>query len=107
MPILLIHICYSLQVKNCKQGTLDSIADHMCYELNVCIPQNAYAEVQPMEQASFDFVAAVIIPSDFGVQENKICHSFHVFPFYLPYIDATLCDSVILVLWMLNFKPAF
>ena len=47
MPILLIHICYSLQVKNCKQGTLDSIADHMCYELNVCIPQNAYAEVQP------------------------------------------------------------
>ena len=47
MPILLIHICYSLQVKNCKQETLDSIADHMCYELNVCIPQNAYAEVQP------------------------------------------------------------
>ena len=47
MPILLIHICYSLRVKNCKQGTLDSIADHMCYELNVCIPQNSYAEAQP------------------------------------------------------------
>ena len=28
---------YSLQVKNCKQGTLDFKADHMCYGLNVCI----------------------------------------------------------------------
>ena len=26
------------------------------------------------EQVSFDFMAAVIIRSDFGAQENKVCH---------------------------------
>ena len=29
------------------------------------------------------FMAAVNICSDFGVQENKICHCFHCFPIYL------------------------
>ena len=29
------------------------------------------------EQASFNFMAAVPIHSDFGAQENKICHYFH------------------------------
>ena len=33
------------------------------------------------EQASFNFMAAVTIHSDFGAHENKICHSFHVFPY--------------------------
>ena len=47
-------------------------------------------------------MAAVTIHSDFGAQENKICHSFHFCPFYLPWADA-----MILVFWMLNFKPAF
>ena len=32
----------------------------------------------------FNFMAAVIIHSDFGVQGKKICHCFHVFPLYLP-----------------------
>ena len=36
------------------------------------------------EQASFHFVAAVTICSDFGAQENKICHYFHFSPIYLP-----------------------
>ena len=29
------------------------------------------------------FMAAVIICSDFGAQENKLRHSFHCFPIYL------------------------
>ena len=29
------------------------------------------------EQASFNFMTAVTIHSDFGAQENKICHCFH------------------------------
>ena len=41
------------------------------------------------EQASFNFVAAVTVPSDFGAQENKICHCFHFCPFYLPRSDGT------------------
>ena len=33
---------------------------------------------------SLNFMAAVTVRSDFGAQENKICHCFHFFPFYLP-----------------------
>jgi len=31
-----------------------------------------------------NFMAAVTIFSDFGGQENKVSHSFHCFPIYLP-----------------------
>ena len=30
------------------------------------------------------FMAVVTIHSDFGAQENKVCHCFHCFPIYLP-----------------------
>ena len=43
------------------------------------------------EQVSFSFLASVTICSDFGVQENKICHYFHFFPIYLPCSDGTRC----------------
>ena len=36
------------------------------------------------EQASFDFMAAVIIHTDFGAQENKVSHCIHCFPIYWP-----------------------
>ena len=45
------------------------------------------------------------IRSDFGAQENKVCHCFHCFPIYLPWSDGTGC--MILVFWMLSFKPIF
>ena len=35
--------------------------------------------------------SAVTVCSDFPVQENKICHCFHFFPFYLPCSDGTRC----------------
>ena len=35
-------------------------------------------------QASFNFMAAVTICSDFGAQENEVCLRFHCFPIYLP-----------------------
>ena len=34
---------------------------------------------------SFNFMAAVTICSDFGAQENKVCHYFHYFSIYLPW----------------------
>ena len=37
-----------------------------------------------LRSKSFNFMAAVIVHSDLGVQENKICHCFHFFPLYLP-----------------------
>ena len=50
-------------------------------------------------------MAAVIICSDFGAQENKICLCFHFSP--------SICHEVMglvamfLSFWMLSFKPAF
>ena len=38
-----------------------------------------------------NFMAAVTICSDFGAQENKVCHCFHCFPIYLPWSDGTGC----------------
>ena len=47
-------------------------------------------------------MAAVTICSDFGAQKNKVCHFFHCFPIYWMGPDA-----MILVFWMLSFKPIF
>ena len=30
-----------------------------------------------------------------GAQENKICHCFHFFPFYLPWSDGTRCHDLV------------
>ena len=57
------------------------------------------------EQASFNIMTAVTIFSDFGAQEDKVCHFFHFFPIYLPWIDGP--DAMILVFLMLSFKPVF
>ena len=46
------------------------------------------------EQASFNFIAAVTICSDFGAKENKAPHCFHCFPIYLPWSDGTRCHDL-------------
>ena len=35
------------------------------------------------------------ICSDFGAQENKVCHCFHCFPIYLPWSDGTGCHKTL------------
>ena len=35
-------------------------------------------------------MVAITIHSDFGAQENKVCHCFHFFPIYLPWIRLDL-----------------
>ena len=57
------------------------------------------------EQAFLNFMAAVTFRSDFGTQVNKTGYCFHFSPMYLPWSD--WLDAMILVLWMLSFKPAF
>ena len=37
-------------------------------------------------------MAAVTICSDFGAQENKVCHCFHCFPIYI-YHEVTEPDA--------------
>ena len=48
-------------------------------------------------------MAAVTICSDFGAQENKVCHCFHCFSIYLPWSDGTRCHD----LSFLNVKLLF
>ena len=57
------------------------------------------------EQASFNFMVAVTVYSDFGAQENKICHYFHFFPSICH--EVMELDAMIFIFWMLNFKSAF
>ena len=57
------------------------------------------------EQASFNFMAAVTICSDFGAQENKISHCFHCFPMICQEVMGP--DTMIFLFWMLSFKPTF
>ena len=54
----------------------------------------------PRSKRSFYFVAAVTICSDFGAPKNKVCHCF-------PSICHEVMgpDAMILVFWMLSFKP--
>ena len=42
----------------------------------------------------FSLIAAIAICSDFGAQENKICHRFHCFPIYLPWSDGARCHDL-------------
>ena len=50
-------------------------------------------------------MAPVTVHSDFGAQENKICHCCHFFPFYLHEVMGP--DAMVLVFLMLIFKPVF
>ena len=50
-------------------------------------------------------MAAVTIGSDFGAQENKVCHCFHCFPSICHELKGL--DAMILVFWILSFKPNF
>ena len=46
------------------------------------------------EQASFNFMAAVNMCSDFRTPQNKICHCFHCFPIYLSWSDGASCHDL-------------
>ena len=52
-----------------------------------------------------NFIAASTFHSDFGSQENKICHCFHFFTICLPWSNGL--DVMIFIFWLLSFKPAF
>ena len=46
------------------------------------------------EQVLFNFIAAVTIYSDFGAQENDICHGYHCFPIYFSCSDGIGCHDL-------------
>ena len=50
-------------------------------------------------------MAVVTICSNFRAQENKVSHCFHYFPSICHKVMGL--DAIILVFWMLSFKPSF
>ena len=56
------------------------------------------------EQTIFSFMVAVTICSDFGAPQNKV---WHCFPCFSICHEVMGLDAMILVFWMLSFKPAF
>jgi len=50
-------------------------------------------------------MAAVNVPSDFGAEENKICHCFQFSPSICH--EVMRPDAMFLIFGMLNFRPAF
>ena len=59
----------------------------------------------PRSKHLFNLLAAVTVWSDFGAQENKLCHCFCFSPFICHEVMGL--DAMIFVFWMLSFKPAF
>jgi len=61
--------------------------------------------VSSKEQASFHFMASVMICSDLKPKKIKVCHSFSFSPFIC--LEVMGLDAMILVFCMLSYKPAF
>ena len=60
------------------------------------------------EQVSLNFIPAVTVCSDFGTQENKTCHCFHFFPFYLPWSERPdAMNRFLMFSFKLAFAPSF
>ena len=67
-----------------KNHSFDQMDLCLCFLIHY-----VYHSFPSKELASFNFMAAVTICSDFGAQENKVCHCFHCFPIYLLLSDGT------------------
>ena len=76
----------------------------LCWQSNVSAFEYAVKvghKIPSKEQASFNFMAALTICSDFGAQKNKV---WHCFPVYLPWSIGTGCHDLSF-LNFLSFKP--
>ena len=91
------HMCTWLLVKPrlWLYGSL-SVKWCLCFLTICCLGLHSFPS---KEQVSFNFMAPVTVHSDFGTWENKICHCFHVFPFYLPQSDGTRCYGLFFKCW--------
>ena len=69
----------------------------MLSKLVITFPPRSVCHLIQRLQSSF---AVILEP-----KKIKICHYFHFFPFYLH--EVVGLDAMVLVFWMLSFKPAF
>ena len=52
------------------------------------------SKVLPWISNTLSSMVAVPVHNDSGAQENKMCHCFHFFPFYLPWSNGTRCHDL-------------
>ena len=52
-------------------------------------------------------MAAVIVYSDSGAQENKICYYFHISPFYLPWNGGIRYQDLSFLFFNVEFQASF
>ena len=77
----------------------------LCWQSNVSLLFNMLSRLHSFssrEQASFNFMAAVINCSNFEAPQNKFSHCF---PTYLPWSDGTRCHDLSFL--NVEFKPMF
>ena len=86
-PILWLSAFFRVQLSHLYMTTRKTIAltirTFVCKVMSLLfntVTRFFIAFLPRSKQASFNFMAAVTICSDFGAQENKICHYFHFFP---------------------------
>ena len=87
-------------------GKVRSLLFNMLFRLAIAfLPRSKCLLISCLSSHVWCVMSSHHICSDFGTQENKVCHCFHCFPIYLPWSDRI--DAMILVFWMLSFKPDF
>ena len=88
-PILQCSGFFTVQLSHPKMttGKPIALARRTFVESNVSAfqyPVKVGHSFSSKDQASFNFMAAVTICSDFGAPKNKVSHCFHCFPINLP-----------------------
>ena len=83
-PISSVQLLSSVQLFEAPLGcsTLGFLVCRHLPELAQTHVHSVGDVIQP--SGPHNFMAAATICSDFGAQENKVCHHFHCFPIYLP-----------------------
>ena len=78
-----------------------TVRKHQFFWTQLSLKSNSRLHIRLLEKklfcqvaVSFNFKAAVTICSDFGAQNNKVCHCFQCFPIYLPWNDGTRCHDL-------------
>ena len=64
-----------------------------------------------MKQLASEFMAAATVCSDFGAQEEEICHYFYIIPFYLPCSSGARCHDLsffeyLVLSWLFHSPPS-
>ena len=92
--LLQCSACFMVQLSQLYMTTGKTIALTICIFIGRIMSMlfhtvSRFAIAFLLRSKCLNFMAAVIVRSDFGAQENKVCHCFHCLPLYLPWSDGT------------------